>query len=278
MQLVVFGLVAMVVFLFGRVLTLEKRVSRLGRREGMNPFTQFVKEATDRIGKGFSSLGQNDPAKIAYMRNLERQLQSKDMMEMPFDELRIVVFDLETTGFYPYKGDEILSIGAVRVQGKHVLEDETFYSLVYSDVPPSEQIEELTGITGSMLEEAPPIREVLKDFYSFVRGGVLIAHHARHEKQFMAHATWRELKKTFSYRIVDTAFVTRIAQEEKQLTTLDDCCSEYGISIDERHHALSDAIATAKLWAACIEDIQKLGFVNLRDVYTYLAEKGEGGF
>lgn len=244
----------------------------------MNPFTQFVKDATDRIGKGFSSLGQNDPAKIAYIRNLERQLQSEDMMEMPLDDLRIVVFDLETTGFYPYKGDEILSIGAVRVKGNQVLEEETFYSLVHSDVPPSEEIEELTGITGDMLEDAPSIREVLKEFYSFVRGGVLVAHHARHEKQFMAHATWRELKKTFSYRIVDTAFVTKIAHEEKQLVTLDDCCREYGISIKERHNALSDAIATAKLWTACIEDIQKMGFVNLSDVYTYVAEKGEGGF
>ena len=244
----------------------------------MNPFTQFVKDVSDRLGKGFSSLRQSDPAKMAYMRNLERQLQSEDMMEMPFDDLRVVVFDLETTGFYPYNGDEILSIGAVQVKGKQVLEEETFYSLIYSDAPPSEEIEELTGITQDMLAEAPPIKDVLRDFYSFVKGGVLIAHHARHEKQFMSHVTWRELKKTFSYRILDTAFVTKITHQEKNLVTLDECCDVYDIEIDDRHHALSDAMATAKLWTACIEDIQQMGFVNLRDVYTYLAKTEYGRF
>ncbi|ARI78982.1 exonuclease domain-containing protein [Halobacillus mangrovi] len=237
----------------------------------MNPFVQFVKDLSDRLGSGFSSLNQNDPSKVAYVRNLERQLRNKDTLVVPFEELSVVVFDLETTGFYPYKGDEILSIGAVKVEGTKILEDQSFYSLVYSESAPSEEITKLTGITGEMLLESPAMRDVLKEFYSYVKTDTLVAHHANHEKQFMNHATWLALRKNFQHRIVDTSFLTKIIHKEKDLVSLDDCCAHYGISIKHRHHAFHDAMATAKLWVESIKDIQELGFENLNDVYTYLA-------
>jgi len=237
----------------------------------MNPFLQFVKDVSGRLGSGFSSLNRNDPSKEAYIRNLERQLKNKDDLDVPFDELKVVVFDLETTGFYPYKGDEILSIGAVKVEGTNIMEEETFYSLVYSESGPSKEIEDLTGITSDMLIDAEPLRDVLHDFYSFIRSDVLVAHHANHEKQFMNHATWLALRKNFQHRIVDTTFLTRIAHQEKKLVSLDDCCKHYGIDIDQRHHALDDAMATAKLWVESIQDIKQMGYTNLGDVYTHLA-------
>ncbi|GGF27432.1 hypothetical protein GCM10010954_28120 [Halobacillus andaensis] len=238
----------------------------------MNPFIQFVKDLSDRLGSGFSSLNQNDPSKVAYMRNLEREMKNRDVLDIPFDELNVVVFDLETTGFYPYKGDQILSIGAVKVQGLNILEQETFYSLVYSDTAPSKEIEDLTGITQEMLSEADPLRDVLKDFYSFIKSDVLVAHHANHEKQFMNHATWLALRKNFQHRIVDTMFLTKIAHQD--LVSLDECCAHYDISIEQRHHALDDAKATAKLWVESIQEIKKLNYTTLQDVYTYLATSG----
>ncbi|MFC7322545.1 exonuclease domain-containing protein [Halobacillus campisalis] len=237
----------------------------------MNPFSQFVKGLSDRLGNGFSSLNQNDPAKVAYVRNLERQMKNKDVLDIPFDDLNVVVFDLETTGFYPYKGDHILSIGAVKVEGTHVKEEETFYSLVYHDTGPSKEIEELTGITKEMLQSAASLRDVLKDFYSFVKGDVLVAHHANHEKQFMSHATWLALRKNFQHRIVDTSFLTKIVHQDQSMISLDDCCEYYGIGIEQRHHALYDAKATARLWVESIRDIQQKEFTKLQDVYTYLA-------
>ncbi|RWZ51335.1 3'-5' exonuclease [Halobacillus fulvus] len=237
----------------------------------MNPFAQFVKGLTDRLGNGFSSLNQNDPGKVAYVRNLERQMQSQDVLDQPLEDLRLVVFDLETTGFYPYNGDEILSIGAVKVHGTKVLEEETFYSLVKSESLPSEEITELTGIDEEMLKDAPPLGDVLRDFYRFTKQDVLVAHHANHEKQFMSHATWLALKKSFQHRIVDTTFLVRIAHADRALNSLDECCEQYGIPNDQRHHALHDAMATAKLWVECVRDIQKQDYKTLKDVYTHLA-------
>ncbi|WP_082235378.1 exonuclease domain-containing protein [Halobacillus massiliensis] len=235
----------------------------------MNPFVQLVKDLSGRIGSGFSSINQNDPSKVAYVRNLEREMKSQNALDVPFDELNVVVFDLETTGFFPYKGDQILSFGAVKVEGTEILREKTFYSLVSSEAEPSEEIEQLTGITKEMIMNADPLRDVLKRFYDFIKHDVLVAHHASHEKQFMDHATWLGLKKKFQHRIVDTSFLTKIAHQE--LVSLDECCEHYCIVNEQRHHALYDALATAELWVKCIHEVKELGFTNLQDVYTHLA-------
>ncbi|WP_226582756.1 exonuclease domain-containing protein [Halobacillus litoralis] len=237
----------------------------------MNPFVQFVKDLSGRIGNGFSSLNQNNPSNVAYVRDLERQMKDQNVLDIPFDALQVVIFDLETTGFYPYKGDEIISIGAVKVAGTEIKEAETFYSLVKNETPLSEEIVNLTGITEEMLADAPSLRDALKDFFAFIKADVLVAHHASHEKQFMNHATWLALKQKFQHRIVDTSFLTTINYPDDRLISLDECCEQYGIQIDQRHHALHDAVATAKLWVESIREIQEKNYHNLKDVYTHLA-------
>ncbi|WLR46372.1 exonuclease domain-containing protein [Halobacillus litoralis] len=237
----------------------------------MNPFVQFVKDLSGKLGGGLSSLNQNDPSNMAYLRNLEREMKNENTLDLPFEDLSITVFDLETTGFYPYSGDQILSIGAVKVKGDQIVDTQTFYTLVGTDAVPSNEVAALTGITKEMIEEAPPLRDALKSFYNYVKADVLVAHHANHEKQFMNHATWIALRKRFQHRIVDTAFLTRILQNEQALTTLDECCEHYGIDIKKRHHALYDSLATAELWVACINELKKEGITNLSEIYARIA-------
>ncbi|WP_186576801.1 exonuclease domain-containing protein [Aquibacillus kalidii] len=239
----------------------------------MDQMIQFMKQMSGKLNSNvYTSLpSQSDPSKIAYIRNLQRELKNKDTLQVPFDELEVVVFDIETTGFFPYKGDKILSIGAVKMQGERVLEDDVFYAPIYSEEAPPEEIEKLTGITKEQLINAEPMGAVLKDFYQFIKSDTLVAHHSSHEKQFMKHATWSVLKTNFQHRIIDTAFLTKIIDPVSNLITLDECCDHYGISIERRHHALYDSIATAKLWSKSIRQVKELGFSNLKDVYAHIA-------
>ncbi|ELK44911.1 MULTISPECIES: exonuclease domain-containing protein [unclassified Halobacillus] len=237
----------------------------------MNPFFQFVKDLSGRLGSGFSSLNEKDPTSVAYMRSLERQMKEKDVLSLPFNDLPITVFDLETTGFHPYNGDRILSIGAVKVKRGEVVKEDTFYSLVSSEVPPSDEITQLTGITEEMIHGAPSLQEVLREFYTYIKDDVLVAHHASHEKQFMQHATWLALKKKFQHRLVDTSFLTRLTLSEEHQLSLDACCDVYGITNEQRHHALHDAVAAAEIWVESARLVQGQGYSNLNDVYERLA-------
>jgi len=241
---------------------------------GINNMVQFVKQLSSRLSPSMytSIANRTDAASIAFLRQLQRELKREDVLDVPFQELKVVVFDLETTGFYPQKGDSILSIGAVKMIGNKVLEDETFYSLVNNVGELSKGIIELTGITKEQLVDAPPIEVVLKRFFQFVENETLVAHHANHEKVFMDHVTWSILRSKFQHRILDTSFLTKIIEPESDLITLCDLCLRYGIVIEQRHHALHDSIATAKLWGESVSCVQRLGFSNLGDVYSHLAK------
>ncbi|OIJ16794.1 DNA polymerase III subunit epsilon [Anaerobacillus alkalilacustris] len=239
----------------------------------MNQMFQYLKQLSGKVSPNMyaSVMNQNTASNIAFVRQLQRDLKKQDILEVPFSELKLVVFDLETTGFFPNKGDQIVSIGAVKMEGEKVLEDETFYSLIHNTVGLSNEIEQLTGITKDELLKAPPVETVLSNFYQFIKSAPLVAHHASHEKSFMQHVTWTVLKTRFEHRVIDTSFLTKIVEPKTNLVSLDDCCKHFGIKIERRHHALHDAVGTAKLWSETVREIQGLGFQHLKDVYSYLA-------
>ena len=73
-------------------------------------------------------------------------------------------------------GSMITEIGAVKVRGGEVLGE--FQTLVnpHTEIPPF--IAVLTGITNSMVADAPPIESALPAFLEFAPGTVLVAHNA----------------------------------------------------------------------------------------------------
>ncbi|WP_273131069.1 exonuclease domain-containing protein [Metabacillus sp. HB246100] len=204
---------------------------------------------------------------VAYLRQLQREMRVEETLHVPLTELNVVIFDIETTGFYPDQGDQIISIGAIKVKGDTIKEEDSFYSLVKSEKKISKEIEELTGITNEEMNEAPPLSEVLFKFFQYVQDLTLVAHHANHEKNFLQHASWKLYRSSFKHRLVDMSFLYRIAEPELNLITLDECCNHNGIPIYGRHHALYDAKLTANLWSIYVEKLARKNCLSLKDMY-----------
>jgi len=237
------------------------------------PFMQFIRGIQGRVNSNVLGGLQNDNAQaIAFIRQLQRDLNADQVMDTPLQQLNVVVFDLETTGFFPDKGDQIISIGAIKIIDGKISQNETFYSLVNYETNLSKEITELTGITSEQLKDAPSISEVLVQFFKFVQDNPLVAHHSHHEKSFMKQACWKAFRTTFKHRIFDTSFLYRLAEPNNKLVILEDFCVENNILVTDRHNALGDAKMTAELWCAYVEKVLKLGYVNMRDVYEKLAK------
>lgn len=208
---------------------------------------------------------------IAFLRDLKKQQTPiNSSLITPLDRLELVVFDIETTGFRPQKGDEIISIGAVKVTGTTITQ-ETFYTLVKPTGRIPKNIVSLTSIDEEMTASAPSIREALIEFLHFTNGATLVAHHANHERNFMKHFAQEMFHLPFRQRIVDTAFLIQICTAHANLVTLDDVCEYEGIPIEARHHALGDAKMTAKVWVNYVKQAQLLGCNHLQDVYERFA-------
>lgn len=231
------------------------------------PFNHILRGIQGVFG---GAQGQN-AQQIAYMRQLQREITAEDKLKIPLEKLNVVIFDIETTGFYPDQGDAIISIGAIRVCGNIIQEADEFYSLVRYDKTLPEKIVNLTGITNLDLKDAPPLSEVLLKFFKYVKDDTLVAHHAAHEKSFIQHASWKLFRTNFKHRIVDTSFLYRVAEPTEKLVRLDDFCVHNGIPVVARHHALGDAKLTAQLWCLYMEKLQKEGYKNLKEIYERVA-------
>jgi len=235
---------------------------------------QFFKQLSGKLGSniyaGFQ--GQSNPQNIAFIRQLQKEMKNENSLETPLNDLKVVVFDIETTGFFPERGDQVISIGAVRMTGPQLHAEETFYSLVNSDFPLSEEISSLTNIQHEELLSAPAAKDVLLEFFKFVQSHNLIAHHSKHEQSFMQKMSWDLLRTRFEHRIIDTSFLIRIGNPSINPFPLEDVCKECGIEIKNRHHALGDAIMTAHIWSHYLKLAQQIGFNNLQEVYEYIAK------
>ncbi|MBM7587508.1 DNA polymerase-3 subunit epsilon [Bacillus pakistanensis] len=240
-----------------------------------DPIIQFMKQVQSKVHSSIYAplQRQSNPQHHAFLRQLEKERKLNESLSIPLKELSVVVFDLETTGFFPEQGDEILSIGAIKVKGETVQPNETFYSLVRCDRALPPEIRELTGIREEDVAKAPEVSEVLVEFYKFVKGDVLVAHHADHEKNFLQHSNWKLFRSPLKHRIIDTSFLFKIAEANINLVRLEDYCEHCGISVQDRHHALGDAKMAARLWSVYVKKVQGLGCKNLHDVYERISIK-----
>lgn len=243
---------------------------------GMNEWIQFFRDMSGKFNSNiYAGLhGQSNPQHISFLRQLQKELNEKSSLDTPLQTLKVVVFDLETTGFSPEKGDQAISIGAVKMCGTDIEEGETssFYSLIKCEKPIPPEIANLTNIHDADLTSAPTASEVLMKFYKFINGRILIAHHSNHEKAFMQKITWDLMRTRFEHRIIDTSFLIRLFTPIKKSLSLEEACTECGVEIRNRHNALGDAIMTAQIWSYYIKKAEELGILNLREVYEQIAK------
>ncbi|MEW9698522.1 exonuclease domain-containing protein [Paenibacillus sp. SI8] len=208
---------------------------------------------------------------MAFIRSMLKEQRKDSLFEIPLHSMELVVFDLETTGFSPYNGDEIISFGAVSVIGGEIQHDQTFYSVVNPKRKIPDDIVKLTGITNEMAADAPDLIVALRDFLEFVQQKVLVAHATGHDKNFLNAALWRTSKVSLSHRVLDTIMIAKWLMPKRKNLSLDSLLHAYDIPVTTRHHALEDSLMTAQLWAKFMEEIKSRDVDTLGDLYALLS-------
>jgi len=94
----------------------------------------------------------------------------------------LVVLDFETTGLSPERGDRITEVGLVRIENSCITA--RYQSLVNCGVRIPDFITAYTGITQRMVDEAPPVENVMREVAAFIDGMPVVAHNAGFDQRF----------------------------------------------------------------------------------------------
>lgn len=180
----------------------------------------------------------------------------------PLRALAYVVFDTETTGLKPSQGDDLISIGAVRIVNGRILTGETFSRLINPKRPIPPDSIRFHGITDAMVADAPPAEIVLPQFKTFVADAVIVAHNAAFDLKFLKIKE-EQCAVRFDNVPLDTLLISAFLFPELDDHSLDAIARRLRIEIGGRHTALGDAMATAAIFVHMLGMLEGRGIATL---------------
>jgi DNA polymerase-3 subunit epsilon len=190
--------------------------------------------------------------------------QNQELDQSLLARLSYTVFDIETTGLQPAAGDEIVSIGALRIVNGRLLQQESFDQLVKPLWAMSTESTDIHGITDAMLEGQPPIEKVLPQFYRFAEDSVLVAHNAAFDMRFLQMQEARTGVR-FTQPVLDTLLLSQVIHPHQPQHTLEAIAARLGVMVIGRHTALGDAIVTGEVFLKMIPLLAANGIHTLKE-------------
>jgi DNA polymerase III subunit epsilon len=182
--------------------------------------------------------------------------------ETPIEEQTFCVVDIETNGGSAKKGFQIIELGAVKYKNGQIIDK--FESLVFArEIPP--YVQEVTKITPKMLENAPRLEKVLKDFKVFLEDDVFIAHDIKFDYTFISESFEKyNLGKLLNRKICTIDLAKRTIESERYgLSSLKELLN---IEVDNHHRAYYDALTTAIIFDKSLENIKKSNNLKIKTV------------
>lgn len=176
----------------------------------------------------------------------------------------IVALDIETTGLDP-DSDAIIEIGAVRFNEKRVAGE--WHTLIHPGrrIPPF--ITQLTGITDSMVLQAPPIQDVLAEMVDFIGDSPILGQNIRFDVGFFQK--FGVLRRNI---LLDTYELAAVLLPNAGRYNLGALTQALNVPLPATHRALDDAQATRGVFLRLYEEAKSLPLGLLAEIVR-LGEK-----
>ena len=183
----------------------------------------------------------------------------------PIEEQTFCIVDIETNGGSAKKGYQIIELGAVKYKNGKILDK--FESLVYAKEIPA-YVQEVTKINLKMLEDAPRLEKVLKEFKVFLEDDVFVAHDIKFDYTFISDSFEKfHLGKLLNRKICSIDLAKRTIESEKYgLSFLKEVLN---IEVDNHHRAYFDALTTAIVFEKSLSNIDGSKIKTVEDLISF---------
>lgn len=208
----------------------------------------------------------------ALKNRLEQHSNNPEMLTQSIKNASFTIFDLETTGLLPEIGHEIISIGAIRINGFEQIQYERFHRYIKPIRNVPKRTLRLTGMTEEELENGSSFIEAYSDFLEFSKDSVLVAYPAAFDMNFLNNMLKRWNLPVKTPYCVDAQQVVKKLYPNRKYQ-LDAMISYMGVTKLPRHHALNDAVMTAELFQQLLVQLYKYDIQTIEQLIKYTKKK-----
>ncbi|MBN2686004.1 MAG: 3'-5' exonuclease [Pontiellaceae bacterium] len=192
----------------------------------------------------------------------------------PFDQIRLVALDTETSGFELGK-DRVLSIAVIELDYSRIMIDSSKEWIVYQPNMVVNKATEIHGILPGDIMHGHPEKAVLEELLDRIAGAIVIGHQIWFDALMLNEALRRNFGIGFLNPTVD---VGPLAMNELQAfrksgyinqrpPSLEDLCAHFGLPLHDRHTAEGDAYIAAETFLLMCGHIRKRrGTITHRDL------------
>src|SRR5690606_32400975 len=186
------------------------------------------------------------------------------------EENSFVVFDTETTGL-DLKKDRILSIGALKVQGKTIEVANIFEKYINQSTFNPETVA-IHGIIKNDLNPNTTEEDAIIEFLEYIGNSVLVAHHIAFDVGMINKVLHRMGLPRLKNKTLDTMLLYRASRiisnliDKERNYSLDELAENLNISLKDRHTAAGDAYITAIAFLKIVSRVSNQKNGRLKDL------------
>lgn len=169
----------------------------------------------------------------------------------PLIALDAFVIDTETTGLDPAKA-RIVEIGALPLKGGRLDEKSALRWLVHPGEPIPPVATKIHKIDDAMVASAPGFAAVWPDLAAAISGSILVGHTLGFDLAVLKRECQRAGLPWAVPRTLDTCLLAEVVEPNLGGFTIEHLASWLGVTIDGRHSALGDAVATGRIFLALL--------------------------
>jgi DNA polymerase-3 subunit epsilon len=166
-----------------------------------------------------------------------------------------VMVDIETTGC-DTRYNEIIEISAIRVKDDQVIDRFSKLICPWNDIDPF--ITNLTGITNQMVQDAPQVGEVIKQFLRFIRpDDILLGYNVNFDINFLYDNALSEADYYLSNDFIDVLRIARKLIKNTENHKLKTIAAYYDLSYVGAHRGEQDCIICLECFKQLRSELDK---------------------
>lgn len=165
------------------------------------------------------------------------------------EKLRYAIVDIETTGGFAAE-NQMIEIAVAIHDGVQVLERYETLLNPGRKIPP--YIAGFTGISDSMVADAPAFREIALELFRLLEGKVFVAHNVNFDYSFVQKA-FSDIGIHYQAKRLCTVRLSRKIIPGFKSYSLGNLCQQLGINLTNAHRAGGDCEATAILFSLLVK-------------------------